>query len=207
MFSAKSILSMLDAFNIDGIREACYTQIRIEEAEKAGKKPTNKTRISALKRCMNPDNTKLDHSWIDSGKHCFCNGYLAIALNEEIPEFTLGENCFEGTMTMVNRIESSKNYIDESATTIMNEVSNGNAENKINGKNRKNARRTPVILDRKCKIGFDPQYMHDSIIALGGYEEVSIAWPENGTSPIYLESKYGKGIILPVRLPKIEKEA
>lgn len=204
MFSAKSILSMLNAFDIDGIREVCQTQIRIEEAEKAGKKPTNKTRISALKRCIHPDNKKIDHSWIDSKKHCFCNGYLAVALNEEVPEFPIGE-C--GMTNMLDVIETAKTFTEEEhASEIMINVSNGIAENKMQKKNNKNGRGIPVILNRKCRIGFDPQYMNDAIVALGGYDEVSIVWPEKETSPIYLESKHGKGIVLPVRLPKIEKE-
>lgn len=201
MFSATAILNMLKKHDIEGIKQACIMQIRIEESEKIGKKPTAKTRITALKNCLSTDENriKLTKSHIEEGKQTICNGLLGIALNEIVPEIVLDTES-EGVLIVKMIQEGKGSGQQEIATEIKNIVADTIADFKVAYKQDRNTKVIPAIVERNCKIGFNPQYMHDVIIGLGGYESCSVTWPEKATSPIHIESDLGVAIVLPIRI-------
>jgi len=199
MLNAKEIYALADKCDFKAIKELCIVQIRTDEAEKAGKQATSKTRITALKNCLSKDNVNLMKSFMEEDKHCFCNGYLGIVMNEVVPEIPIGEKTFK--MKMVESVEQANcNGYLESASAIKTDITGTIADFKVRKMQDKKSEMFPTVIEKTCKIGFNPIYMNDAIMALGGYDEVNITYPERATNPIYLESHYGMGMVLPIKI-------
>lgn len=201
MFTATAILNMMKRGDFNGVTEACLTQIRIEEAEKLGKPATKKTRITALQNCLSKDpyREKLTVAYMEEGKQTFCNGHLGVALNDPIPEVKMGKD--EERFAIVKMIAESKGTgMQESAEAIKKLVAETIADNKARIKADKHAIENPAVTEKSCRIGFNPVYMHNVIIGLGGYDSCTITWPEKAIAPIHIESELGSAMVLPIRI-------
>jgi len=208
-FSAINILNLIKEYNVKEIEEMCLTQIRIEESEKAGKYTLAKQKTAAL-NCLSKDKTRelLTHAWIEQEKQIICNGFLAIAFNEVQSYLPIQREDFKGEHPkLLQSITEAKNTITETIKAIeikdivIQQIATNKIENKVKSKAIKKKVIIPAIITlSEFRIGFNPEFMNNTICALGGYDKCSIGWPNKVMSPIFIESDEGIAIVLPVRI-------
>lgn len=170
-----------------------------ETLKELSKNNIKKDQLKSAKNILKNAKGIYEKQFYKNGKYCLCDGYVLAVLNEKI----------EGIPTEEKDLESYINYQNVFPTLDLEEIKI-NKEEIIKEAKKTNKRikycEFPFTLKfNNIEKGVNAKFLLNMIYILGGFDKVIIKSDKSEISPFVLESELGKGMVLPIKLPKAQE--